>query len=78
MSKDAHQYQMEEGQSVTDYSDLACTRWVFPGEGDATDARLKRRPNADAHNGTVYGRPPAVPMETTGHGHDGQVSAALG
>lgn len=60
------------------YSDLACTLWVFPGEGDATNARFQRRPDADAHHGAVYGRPPAVAMETAGHRHDGQVSAALG
>ena len=60
------------------HSDSNCALRVFPGAGDATNARLQRRPNADAHNGTVYGGPSSVAMETAGHGHDGQVSAAVG
>lgn len=51
---------------------------VFPGEGDAPDERLERRPDVDAHNGAVHGRPSSVAMETAGHRHDGQVPAALG
>lgn len=51
---------------------------LFPGARDAANAGLQRCPNANAHNGTIHGRPPTVTMETTRHGHDGQVQAALG
>lgn len=77
MSRDAPQYQMDEVLWVT-HSDKACACWVSPGQGDAANAGLERCPNADTHHGTVYGRPPAVAVETAGYRHDRQVSAAVG
>lgn len=55
-----------------------CLGRVFPGAGDAADARLQWRSHADTHHGAVHGRPATLAVEAAGHRHDGQVSAAVG